>query len=41
VRRVLHGPLTSACPASFLRTHPDAQIALAEFVAEKPEIRLR
>ncbi|MBI3921301.1 MAG: glucosamine-6-phosphate isomerase, partial [Armatimonadetes bacterium] len=24
VRRVLHGPITPACPASFLRTHADA-----------------
>src|SRR6267378_3978441 len=24
VRRALHGPLTSACPASLFRTHPDA-----------------
>jgi glucosamine-6-phosphate deaminase len=41
VRRVLHGPITAACPASFLRTHPDAQIAIAEPVAQKPDIRLR
>src|SRR5262245_13099584 len=25
VRRVLHGPIAPACPASFLRTHPDAE----------------
>ena len=41
VRRVLHGPLTSACPASLLRTHPDAQITMADFVAEPPDIKLR
>ena len=41
VRRVLHGPITSACPASFLRTHGDAEIAVAEYVAAKPDIRLR
>jgi glucosamine-6-phosphate deaminase len=41
VRRVLHGPLTSACPASLLRTHPDAEITVADYVAEPPEIRLR
>ena len=41
VRRVLHGPITAACPASFLRTHPDAQISVAEYVAAKPDIRLR
>ena len=28
-RRVLHGPITSACPASLLRTHPDAQLTVA------------
>ena len=41
VRRVLHGPITPVCPASFLRTHPDAQIGVANYVAEKPDIRLR
>ena len=41
VRRVLHGPVTAACPASLLRTHSDAQITVADFVAEPPEIRLR
>ena len=41
VRRVLHGPLTSACPASLLRTHPDAEITIAEYVAQPPDIKLR
>lgn len=41
VRRVLHGPLTSACPASLLRTHPDAELAVADYVAELPDIQLR
>jgi glucosamine-6-phosphate deaminase len=41
VRRALHGPITSACPASLLRTHPDASITVAEFVAARPDIRLR
>lgn len=41
VRRALHGPLTSACPASLLRTHPDATLSLADFVAQPPDIRLR
>ena len=41
VRRVLHGPITPACPASLLRTHPDAQLTVADYVAEIPEIRLR
>jgi glucosamine-6-phosphate deaminase len=41
VRRVLHDPITAACPASFLRTHNDAQITIADYVAEPPEIGLR
>jgi glucosamine-6-phosphate deaminase len=41
VRRVLHGPVTAACPASFLQTHVDAKLTLADFVAQPPEIRLR
>jgi glucosamine-6-phosphate deaminase len=41
VRRVLHGPVTPACPASLLRTHADAEIAVADYVAAKPDIRLR
>jgi glucosamine-6-phosphate deaminase len=41
VRRVLHGPITAACPASLLRTHADAAIAVADYVAAKPDIRLR
>src|SRR5688572_5453995 len=41
VRRVLHGPITSACPASLLRTHADATITVTDYVAAKPDIRLR
>ena len=41
VRRVLHGPITAACPASFLRTHGDAALTIAEYVAALPDIRLR
>lgn len=41
VRRVLHGPLGPQCPASYLRTHPDAELTVAEFVAEPPDIQLR
>lgn len=41
VRRVLHGPITAACPASFLRTHADAQLTVADYVTEPPEIALR
>jgi glucosamine-6-phosphate deaminase len=41
IRRVLHGPVTGACPASLLRTHPDASVTSARYVAEAPDIRLR
>jgi len=41
VRRVLHGAITPACPASFLRTHPDACLVVADYVAQVPDIRLR
>ena len=41
VRRVLHGPITAACPASFLRTHGNAELTIADYVAEPPEIALR
>ena len=41
VRRVLHGPVTASCPASLLRTHGNAEIAVADDVAAKPDIRLR
>lgn len=41
VRRVLHGPITSACPASLLRRHPDAMITVADYVAAPPNIQLR
>jgi glucosamine-6-phosphate deaminase len=41
IRRALYGPLTSACPASFLRTHPDATVTIADYVATPPNIRLR
>jgi glucosamine-6-phosphate deaminase len=40
-RRVLHGPVTAACPASLLQTHPDAELTVAEYVAQPPDIRLR
>jgi glucosamine-6-phosphate deaminase len=41
VRRALHGPLTPSCPASFFRTHPDAMLTLADYVAARPNIQLR
>jgi glucosamine-6-phosphate deaminase len=41
VRRVLHGPITPACPASLMRTHPDASLTIADYVAPPPNIMLR
>ena len=41
VRRVLHGPISAACPASMMRSHHDAQLTLTDLVAELPNIRLR
>jgi len=41
VRRALHGPVTSACPASFMRHHADARLTVAEYVAAPPQISLR
>jgi glucosamine-6-phosphate deaminase len=41
IRRVLHGPVTARCPASFLRTHGDAKLTVADYVAAVPDIRLR
>ncbi len=41
VRRVLHGPVTAKCPASFMRTHPEASLTVADYVAAPPQIRLR
>src|SRR5215831_4963779 len=41
LRRALHGPVTPACPASFLRLHPDAVVTVADYVAAPPQIQLR
>ncbi len=41
VRRVLHGPISPLCPASLMRQHSDAMLTIAEYVAQKPDIRLR
>jgi glucosamine-6-phosphate deaminase len=41
VRRALHGPITSACPASFMRQHADVRLTIAEYVAAPPRIALR
>lgn len=41
VRRVLHGPIGPRCPASYLRNHADAELTVADFVAEPPDFQLR
>jgi glucosamine-6-phosphate deaminase len=41
IRRALHGPLMAACPASYLRTHPDACVTITDYVAALPNIQLR
>jgi glucosamine-6-phosphate deaminase len=41
VRRLLHGPVTPACPASLLRLHADATLSVAEYVAARPVVGLR
>ena len=41
VRRLLHGPIDPACPASLIRQHPDARLTMADYVAEMPRIELR
>ncbi len=41
VRRALHGPISPACPASLIRTHADAVLTVADYVAAPPDIRLR
>lgn len=40
-RRVLHGPVTAKCPASFIRTHSDASLTVADYVSALPQIQLR
>lgn len=41
VRRVLHGPITAVCPASLMRNHADASLAVADYVGAPPIIKLR
>ncbi|CAN5903087.1 glucosamine-6-phosphate isomerase [soil metagenome] len=41
VRIALHGPVSAACPASYLQRHPDAELVVTDEVAEAPEVRLR
>jgi glucosamine-6-phosphate deaminase len=41
VRKLLHGPVTAAVPASLLQAHPDAAVLAAELVTQMPEPELR
>jgi len=41
VRKILHGPVTAAVPASLLQRHGDVRFVVADFVAEPPEPQLR
>src|SRR5262245_59465536 len=41
VRRLLHGPMTPACPASLLRLHADVVLTIANYVAAAPAVGLR
>ncbi len=41
IRRVLQGPISSACPASLLRMHSNVSFTVTEYVADLPDIRLR
>ncbi|NPV08393.1 MAG: glucosamine-6-phosphate isomerase [Anaerolineae bacterium] len=40
VRRILHGPVTAALPASFLQEHDDARLVITREVSELPVARL-
>jgi glucosamine-6-phosphate deaminase len=41
VRKLLHGPITAAVPASLVRRHPDVQVTMTAEVAQLPEPVLR
>ena len=41
VRKLLHGPVTTAVPASLIQRHPDALLTLTSEVAKLPEPGLR
>lgn len=41
VRKILHGPVTPAVPASLLQNHPDVRFVLVDHVAELPEPQLQ
>lgn len=41
VRKLLHGPITAAVPASLVRRHPDVALTITEEVTQLPEPTLR
>jgi glucosamine-6-phosphate deaminase len=41
IRKVLHGPVTAAVPASLVQRHPDARLKFTQDVARLPEPGLR
>ena len=41
VRKILHGPVTPAVPASLLQRHPNTRLVIADYVGELPEPQLR
>ncbi len=41
IRKILHGPVTPAVPASLLQEHPDVWFSVAEYVTELPEPQLK
>lgn len=41
VRKILHGPVTEAVPASLLQKHPDVRFTIADHVSDLPEPGLR
>lgn len=41
VRKLLHGPITAAVPASMVRRHPDVRVTMTTEVAQLPQPELR
>ena len=41
VRKMLHGPITAAVPASLVRRHPDVRVTMTAEVTQLPEPVLR
>jgi glucosamine-6-phosphate deaminase len=41
IRKILHGPVTPAVPASLLQEHPDVRFTVADYVTELPEPQLK